>query len=283
MKLRNWAFALAVSIFVAGAVFVEAQGTGFLSLLISESSGAVQARGLNEWGRAITIGFGTASPTSSNSGVAPQDGEVYVVTAASTSPDLRVYDANESVWNNVVYTPAANLTEGQYIVPNGVPTSGAAAGDGLAGDLDMVCYREFLGYELTITEAVFWQIDTASAAATDYIGIGIYEDADDGAQLTTGTFPFATDATVAVADVTDVTLKPDWYRFCGCQSDVSAFGWLSYAPDTGEREVMNETVSEIRFGHASSNDCTGNAVFPTTTGALVSTAESMPLFAFQSN
>ena len=45
---------------------------------------------------------------------------------------------------------------------------------------------------------------------------------------------------------------------------------------------MNETVSEISFGLAA-NAATGNADMPATTGALASSAESLPLIKFQTN
>ena len=144
-NLRAWAAALAVTIFVAGAAAVGAQGTGWLSLFVSESSGAVQSRGLDTFGKAVLIGQGTASPTAANSGANPSDGEFYVVTADSTAPSAQVYDETAAVWNDVTYVPTANLTESYYFVPGSAfPTSGAAAEDALANDLENVVWtRQF--------------------------------------------------------------------------------------------------------------------------------------------
>ncbi len=100
-NLRGWIALTAVAVFVAGAAAIEAQGTGWLSLLIAESSGAVQARGLNVYGAPIFVGRGTAVPTVANSGAPPMDGELFIVTADSTSPDLQWYDDTNSTWNSV--------------------------------------------------------------------------------------------------------------------------------------------------------------------------------------
>lgn len=100
-NLRNWAAVLALSIFVAGAAALEAQGTGWLSHFTNERSGEVQFRALSSYGRPVLIGFGTAVPTASNDGVPPMDGELYVVTAGSTEPDVQFWSANSSAWNSV--------------------------------------------------------------------------------------------------------------------------------------------------------------------------------------
>ena len=139
-----------------------------------------------------------------------------------------------------------------------------------------------LPYPLTVTEAVVYEFDVTSGASTDYIGVAIYEDADAGTNLAEGASPFATDGAVLVVDISDATLEPDFYRFCACQTDISAQDWLGYAMDTGEDLVMNETVSELSFGLAA-NDCTGNCDMPDTTGAIASSTESLPLIKFQSN
>jgi hypothetical protein len=100
-SLRNLAAVLTVAIFVAGAVAIEAQPTGWLSLLIQESSGAVQSRGLGAYGAPVLVGRGTAVPTVANSGAPPQDGEIFIVTAASTDPDVQIYNVNDAAWQTI--------------------------------------------------------------------------------------------------------------------------------------------------------------------------------------
>ena len=202
--------------------------------------------------------------------------------AFDTTVDTLVVD-NGSDWETVTHSPDANLAESQYWLPGtAYPAGGAAAEDALANDLEVVCYRAYLPYAMTVTEAVVYEFQVATAGASDYIGVAIYEDADAGAQLTEGASVFATDGGALVIDVTDVTLNPDWYRFCASQNDVSAQDWLGYPQATGEAAVMNETVSELLFGLAT-NASTGNADMPATTGALASSAESIPLVKFQTN
>jgi hypothetical protein len=135
---------------------------------------------------------------------------------------------------------------------------------------------------MTITEAVLYEYEVAAAGATDYMGVGIFYDADAGVQITLGASVYAADGAALVIDVADVTVLPGWYRFCACQNDVSAQDWLGVAQTAVVTAVFNETVSEIRYGLAT-NACTGNAVMPATTGAIASSAESMVILNFQSN
>ena len=111
-KLRNWTIVIAIAAFVAGAVALEAQPTGWLSLLIQESSGAVQSRGLGVYGAPVLVGRGTAVPTGANSGAPPQDGEIFIVTAASTAPDVQIYDANSATWLTIANVDAAQAFNG---------------------------------------------------------------------------------------------------------------------------------------------------------------------------
>ena len=81
-------------------------------MLIQESSGAVQSRGLGTYGAPVLVGRGTAVPTVANSGAAPQDGELFIVTAASTDPDLQYYNANGAAWESVPTIDAAQSWAG---------------------------------------------------------------------------------------------------------------------------------------------------------------------------
>lgn len=266
----------------------------------------VYQRPLSRLGHNQGVGAGSALPTLSNSNMAPLDAEIYQVVAPGTSnPTLNQYSSSLGDWQRAVMSrddgqpvtfldddddtyygiivPDDTVTSSFYYLPGSAyPISGAAAEDALANDLENVCYRAFLPYPMTITEAVVYEMQVASAGASDYLGVGIFEDADAGTQLTLGATVYAADGAALVINVTDVTLKPDFYRFCACQTDVSAQDWVGYAQDTGEAAVMNETVSELSFGLAT-NACTGSAVMPATTGAIASSSESLPLIKFQTN
>ncbi len=272
-NFRNWAFGMAVGIFVAGAVFVEAQGTGFLSLLISESSGAVQARGLNEWGRPVTLGHGTALPTGGNSGVAAQEGELYVITAADTSPRLRFYDREETNWNFVATSSAANLTSATFFYPQDFGVDIAIT---VAGNNDGLVVRAYLPFPITVAQAVVGLEDISSAAGTDIAGFAIYRDADAGEQLYTDNSAFAS-AAGTVMDGTDVTLQPGMYRFYFCSSDATNLGFTGTTLDDEVADIFNDAGDDV-YVATTANDCTAG-VPPTTTGALVAAAVvTVPVF-----
>ncbi len=101
-NLRNWAVVIALAVFVAGAAALEAQGTGWASLFIQESSGAVQSRVLGTYGAPLFVGRGTATPTVANSGSPPMEGELFVVTGDSIEPELLLYSVNTGAFTSVV-------------------------------------------------------------------------------------------------------------------------------------------------------------------------------------
>jgi hypothetical protein len=172
-------------------------------------------------------------------------------------------------------THDGEITASQFFLPTqaGLPADAAAAAeDALAADLDMVCYRAFLPYPMTLTEATIYEYAVGAGAGT-YMGLGVYEDDDAGALLSVGSTVYAADGAALVVDMTDVDLFPGWYRWCGCQQTVANQDWLGIAQTAVVTAVYNETVSELRYGQGA--DCTGNAVAPAATGALASTAESM--------
>jgi len=179
-------------------------------------------------------------------------------------------------------TRDGELTASQYLLPTLPVDAGAAAEAALAGDNQVVCYREYIPYPMTVTEAVVYEFQVAAAGADDYLGVAIYEDADAGAQLTEGASVYAADGAALVIDLADVTLYPGFYRICAAQNDVSAQDWLAIAQTATVTAIYNETVSEIRFGIAT-NPSAGNADMPATTGALATTAEEMPIIHLQSN
>ncbi len=272
-RLRNWAFALAVTIFVAGAAYLEAQPTGFLSLYESESSGAVQFRALSEYGRPIMLGFGTAVPTTGNSSVAAQDGELYAVIAADTSPYLRFYDNEDSDWNYVAVSTAANLTSATFFYPEDFGVDVAIT---VSGDNDGLVVRAYLPFPMTVSQAVVGLEDISSAAGTDIAGFAIYRDADAGEQLYTDNSAFAS-AAGTVMNGTDVTLQPGMYRFWFCSSDATNLGFTGTTLDDEVADIFNDAGSDV-FVATTANSCTAG-VPPTTTGALTAAAvTTVPVF-----
>lgn len=242
-------------------------------------------RPMSRQGYSEGVGAGSAFPTLANSNRDPSDAELYVVDASDVVfPILGMYSLSNTGWLQALTSPRANLTESQLFFPTaaGLP-SYAEAEDALASDLVVVCYRFFNQAPITITEAVLYEMQVASAGATDYLGVAIYPDADAGARLATGASVYAADGAALVIDLSDVTLETDWYRVCGSQNDVSAQDWMAVAIGTGAQAIIDDTAaSEAQFGLAA-NASTGNAVMPTTTGALAATTEAMPLLKLQSN
>lgn len=100
------------------APVASTQPTGWLSFLLQDPQGtAVTFRALDAYGFPVMLGHGTAVPTAANSGAPPADGEVYIVHAANTTPDVQVYDTSTTSWYTFAsidiaqtFTPAQTFT-----------------------------------------------------------------------------------------------------------------------------------------------------------------------------
>jgi hypothetical protein len=114
--------------------------------------------------------------------------------------------------------------------------------------------------------------------------VAIYADADAGAQVTEGATVYAADGAALVIDLTDATLEQGYfYRLCASQADVSAQDWFGYPQGTAQTAILADTpTSEAQFFKAT-NDSTGNADMPATTGAMGASTESFPLIRLQTN
>lgn len=259
-NLRNWAFALAVTIFVAGAAALEAQGTGWLSMSTNESSGAVQARNLNIYGAPIMVGRGTAVPTVANSGAPPMDGEFYVVVADSTAPDIQFYDNNASAWYTVASTDFAQTFAGAQTF-SGALTFNAASTLGEDGDDDVTIigpvvrdstFRE--DFDSVLWTGSFETADGTAALTTNggvntivldsydgdnlgYIGYHV-----DGDNLGGTPSPLATDGVFTVAGFVDDADDEGIVFTFGAHNSASTSTWLQ--PSTGAT-FTNGTDSQM--------------------------------------
>lgn len=207
----------------------------------------------------------------------------FFLTTADVTADI-IYQIRDDAADTYypIAVPDDTLTTSQFTLPSGIPVGAASAEDALAGDLDVVCYREYLPYPITVTEIILYEFQATSAGSSDFLGAAIYEDADAGVQLTEGATVYAADGAALVLDVADVTLEPDFYRFCATQNDVSAQDWGAFAQAASLAAVQGETAGECRFCKAT-NDSTGDADMPATTGALTASTEAMPVMQLQSN
>ncbi len=211
-------------------------------------------------------------------------GKIFVEVLDGARSWLLTYEPYYAVWRRAIDVPEDEITSGYFLLPQQM------LGDGAGTDIEVTpganlrnyCYRAYLPYPLTITEAVVQSEDLAAAAVTDYIGVAIYEDASNGVRLTTGAVAYAADAAPLVIDLEDVTLDPGWYRFCTASSDATNLGWFGCLTDDEQNDVLAETASEVAFGLAT-NAATGNGVMPATTGALASDALDWPLIKFGTN
>jgi hypothetical protein len=96
---------IAVALYVGT---VESQPTGWIGNMVQDPDGtAVRFRAHDTYGFPGFIGVGPAVPTAANSGFPPTDGEIYVVRAAATEPDVQFWSANSSAWHSVAQVDLA--------------------------------------------------------------------------------------------------------------------------------------------------------------------------------
>lgn len=103
---------------------VQSQPAGTFNLIANDSVAPIFFRMLGTYGQPATIGSGSAVPTAANSGAPPVDGEMFVVTAAATEPDLQFWSANSAAWHSVAQIDAAE-TFGAAVTFNGNVTLGS--------------------------------------------------------------------------------------------------------------------------------------------------------------
>lgn len=172
----------------------------------------------------------------------------------------------------VTYTPDGELTTSYFTIP---PAFTHTEDGTLTSDGDNIMYvvRTYVPFPITVTKIAFLQVDLNALAAGDIAGVAIYEDADDGVNLTEKTSAGA--AGLTQADVTDVTLKPGFYRFAFCTSDASEQGFHGTLQDDETIDLISGVTGDITFGRATNPCVTGDP--PDTTGALVSDDVGIPV------
>lgn len=279
MKALKWTLGIIAIVGLVSALVVpmaSTQPTGWLSYLHSDPQGDVQFRALTQYGVPAMFTHGTAAPTAANSGTAPMDGEVFV-DRSDTDPILSVYSQSATAWHGLsAFYDSDQRTTGYVSIPplfthTGDVTMSAGANERL------IVYRTYLPYPQTVTTAAVLLVDGGAIAAGDIVGIAVYEDANAGARLSTGTGD-GTAAGLEAVDITDVTLDPGFYRFAICTSDDTNMNFAGTAMDDEQIDVISAVAGQIAMGSGANPCVTG--VPPATTGALTTRDVAIPFIYF---
>jgi hypothetical protein len=119
---------------------VQSQPAGTFNLIANDSVAPIFFRMLGTYGQPATIGSGSAVPTAANSGAPPVDGEMFVVTAAATEPDLQFWSANSGAWHSVAQIDIAE-TFGAAVTINGtLDTNGAITSTVYRDEFSRPCF-----------------------------------------------------------------------------------------------------------------------------------------------
>ena len=171
---------------------------------------------------------------------------------------------------NFLTQPDGDLTGGHFMSP----ANGAADAVTTAGDNVMLCEVIHLPMWLTVANAYVRFVVASDTGSDETLAIAIYENADAGVQLTEGVGADSTTTENVVIDVTDVTLGPGMYRFCGCAQDISGGAFHAETRDDEYIDIMNQGA--VKFGTAANACVAGNP--PTLTGALTTRDDNAIVF-----
>lgn len=171
-------------------------------------------------------------------------------------------------------TTDGSLTTGYWTLPPRFSHTEDAVVDFTAGNDSMYVYRVYIDAPITVENVSVLLVDGGAIAAADIVGVAIYQDADAGTRLTTGTGD-GTAAGLETIDVTDVTLYPGYYRLGICSSDATNLHVHATLQDDETIDVIAGIAGDITYGTAA-NGCT-TGVPATTTGALSTADENIPV------
>ena len=223
--MKNWkiftALLAAVALaYVAFAPVASSQPTGWLSYLIQDPQGTIQFRALDQWGFPAMLGHGTALPTAANSGVAPMDGEVFLVHAAGTVPDVQVYANSTATWYTFASVDIAQTFIGTQTFTGNIVASGGDVqlGDDESDTLDVYSTSNFrVKHENfgQVGAAILLEEDFTAAVVTDageniilmpnsQLGVIAYRlEAPDGGALAATLAPFTVDGVMSLDTFAD--------------------------------------------------------------------------------
>ena len=167
--------------------------------------------------------------------------------------------------------PDADITGGYWAMPldGAVDTDDSLTTN--VTDNEMIVYVVYIDRWITVDKIVVYGDVLTDSASDELIGVAIYENADAGVQLTTGTSTDFTADAVQSIDVTNVTLGPGMYRIGVCSGDISGVAAGAHTIDDEVDIIVNGGDTDVITSAA--NACTA-AVPASTTGALTaSTSE----------
>jgi len=177
----------------------------------------------------------------------------------------------------VPMTPVIHAASGYFSIPPLFTHTEDVVMDSTTGANSLYVFRMYLPYQLTISDASVLLVDGGALAAADIVGVAIYEDADAGVQITTGTGD-GTAAGLETVALTDVTLYPGFYRFAVCSSDAVNLHLAGTLFDDEHIDIVSGVAGDIAFG-VGGNACVAG-VPPATTGAIATDDEAIPFIYF---
>jgi len=167
--------------------------------------------------------------------------------------------------------PDADLTAGYWAMPMGgaVDTDNSLTTN--VTDNELIVYRVYIDRWITVDKIIAYGDILTDSASDEIIGVGIYEDADAGVQLTEGVGTDLTTDALVTLDVTNVTLGPGMYRIGVCSGDISGVAAGAATIDDEVDIIVNGGDTDVITSAA--NACVAGDP-PATTGALTaSTSE----------
>jgi len=193
------------------------------------------------------------------------------IAAADVTADVALQIADDAADTYYILTqPDGDVTGGFFAWP---PIGGDDAVT-TTTDETMLCEVIYLPQWLTVANVYLRGVVGADSASDDTISFAIYENADAGAQLTEATGADLSATANVTLDVTDVTLGPGMYRFCGCAQDVSGAAFHAATLDDETVDIMN--LGAVTFGTAANVCVAGDP--PATTGALTTADDNKIVF-----
>ena len=178
---------------------------------------------------------------------------------------------------HVLVVPDGELVTAAYTNSDQIPVVDAVAAL-VAGDNTMIVHRFYLPHPQTVITVDVLSIPLANVSAGDNtIAVGIYNDADDGAQIVEvvgATDDGAGGATqLESLNIADTTLEAGWYRIGFCAQDVSDHAIEGFQVNADILLLYGGGTGEL-VG-TSANPCvTGNPA--ATTGSISGATDAIP-------
>jgi len=253
------------------------------AILIGALTGTAPSSGEEEialnigagWDNAIVIQDGAAIRWEG----ATADTEEFTLTVSDPTADVTVIHRaglDSADTYHVLVVPDGELTTSDFLNP--LTANTVAFGSASNADDVLLVQRFYLPYPLTVISVDITNTDLANASAGDNtIAVGIYEDADGGAQIVEVIGPTDDTANAVVnaytMNIADTTFEPGWYRIAFCAQDTTDNDIGSQTLHADVLLVFGGSTGEI-VGTAANPCVDGNP--PATTGAITGAANVIP-------